>query len=396
MSRSTRLAGHDEPHEAYAAGDARRRRALHLVAERPLRVVDVALFYGERSGGIRTYLDAKAAYARRTGAFEHHLVVPGPRRNVIPPDGRPSTLHELPSVRFGSANGYRCPLGTRPLADLVRALRPDVVLLHDPFWAPRGTAAAARAAGARVVLVHHGSVALDAAAFPGPRRLYRHALGAWLRSVYAGADDVMAACDPRADTGREATLPLRFGLDPAFCPYGTGERADHVLYAGRLSREKGVFALLEAAAHSHEPWPLWLLGAGAAAGAITVRVRRLGLSERVRLLPHERDREALAAAYRRARCVVMPGEFETFGLVAYEAAASGAATVACTTAPSAQALGPLAQTFVPGDVDGLLAAIERARAAEPDRLGAARFAAAHRWEPAFAAELRDLERLVAR
>ena len=37
-------------------------------SSRPLRVVDVALFYGERSGGIRTYLDAKAARARRAAA----------------------------------------------------------------------------------------------------------------------------------------------------------------------------------------------------------------------------------------------------------------------------------------------------------------------------------------
>ena len=136
--------------------------SLALAGTRPLRVVDVALFYGERSGGIRTYLDAKVAYARRTAAFEHHLIVPGSRRRVG------GAVHELPSVRVGTANGYRCPLGTRPLADLVRELRPDVLLLHDPFWAPR---AAARAAGAPVVLVHHGSLDLDAAALPGPPRL---------------------------------------------------------------------------------------------------------------------------------------------------------------------------------------------------------------------------------
>ena len=56
-------------------------------------------------------------------------------------------------------------------------------------------------------------------------------------------------------------------------------------------------------------------------------------------------------------------------------------------------IGPLADTFAPGDIDGLLAAIERARARVPDRLVAARFASAHRWEHAFAAELADLEAL---
>jgi alpha-1,6-mannosyltransferase len=89
----------------------------------------------------------------------------------------------------------------------------------------------------------------------------------------------------------------------------------------------------------------------------------------------------------------MPGELETFGLVAYEAAASGAATVACTSAPSSRLLGPLAHTFAPGDVAGLVTAIEAARAGEPDLDAANAFAAKHQWEPAFAAELADLERL---
>ena len=58
-------------------------------AEMMQRVVaDVALFYGERSGGIRTYLDEKARLRRQNGAFEHHVMVPAaraPRRR--PPRG---------------------------------------------------------------------------------------------------------------------------------------------------------------------------------------------------------------------------------------------------------------------------------------------------------------------
>ena len=57
----------------------RSRPRLRLVERPPLRVADVALFYGERSGGIRSYLDAKAAVAAENGAFEHHVVVPGTR-----------------------------------------------------------------------------------------------------------------------------------------------------------------------------------------------------------------------------------------------------------------------------------------------------------------------------
>jgi alpha-1,6-mannosyltransferase len=331
-------------------------------------------------------LDAKSAFARRTGAFEHRLVVPGIVRKV--------TDHtcSLPTIRVATSNGYRWPIGTRPLVDLLRELDPDVVLLHDPFWAPK----AVQSIGVPVVMVHHGSLDLDAHAIPGPTHVYRPALGHWLRHAYAGADAVMSACDPRTDTGRDATLPLRFGLDAAFYPEGDERRGDHVLYAGRIGREKGVFELLEAAALSADPWPLWLMGTGGAEKVVGAQIRRLGLGDRARQVSYERDRDALASAYRSARCVVMPGALETFGLVAFEAAASGAATVACANAPSALALGDLVHTFEPGDPRALLTAIEAARASTPNRLSAARFAAANRWERAFAAELSDLEALVAR
>ncbi len=350
-----------------------------------MRVADVALFYGERSGGIRTYLDAKVDHAVRTGAFEHHLIVPGGR--AVRREHAAGAVHELPAVRVAASNGYRWPLGSRPLTTLLDNLAPDVLLLHDPFWAPRARPGC-------VVMVHHGSVALDAAAFRGPQKLYAAGFRAWLRRSYAHADGVMAACDTHADTGRDATLPLRFGLDPAFRPRAGVRRGDHVLYAGRLGREKGVFALLEAARRSEEPWPLWLMGAGPAEREVAALVRRLGLRDRVRFLPYLNGRDAMARAYQRARCVVMPGELETFGLVAYEAVASGASTVACSSAPSARLLGDLVRTFEPGDVDGMAAAIAAARAREPDLDAALAFAAHHQWDAAFKAELADLERMV--
>ena len=293
-------------------------------------------------------------------------------------------------MRIATANGYRWPLGTRSLVDLIRDLEPDVVLLHDPFWAPR----AVQSVGVPVVMVHHGSLDLDVAALPGPARLYRPALGAWLRRAYAGADAVMSACDPRADTGREATLPLRFGLDSAFYPEGEEQRGEHVLYAGRLSREKGVFELLEAAARSQEPWPLQLMGAGAQARARrrphpparAVRARRPSG-------PTSVTASALASAYRTARCVVMPGELETFGLVAFEAAASRRLDGRLHDRARRARARPARAHLRAGRPGELLDAIERARAAEPNRLDAARFAAANRWERAFAAELADLERV---
>ncbi|MGZ4175660.1 MAG: glycosyltransferase [Solirubrobacteraceae bacterium] len=302
-------------------------------AVRPLRVVDVTMFYGERSGGIRTYLEAKAAYAARTGRFEHHLVIPG-KTTACDGGGR----HEHRSLRVAASNGYRLPLGGAALQATLHALAPDVVLLHDPFWTPRGASRAAHECGAAVIAVHHSSASLHAAGLPGPDAVYAGALRRWYRRAYLDVDAIMSVVDTRIDVRRPATLRLRLGIEPAFHPRPGIPRSDHVLYVGRLSREKGLRELLEAAAASAQPWPLVLLGT----------------------------------------------------------AACGTPVVTADATPSAAVLGGAVDTFRGGDTVDLLRAIERARRRAPDLDAAARLAADHGWERTFARELSDLERLLGR
>jgi alpha-1,6-mannosyltransferase len=362
-------------------------RPLQALPSAPLRVVDVALFYGERSGGIRTYIDAKAAWAQATGLIEHHVIVPG--RAERHDGGR----HELPALRLAATNGYRLPIGARALRATLRALCPDVVALHDPFWRPLRVTETAHDVGARVVAVHHGSIALDAAGMPGPDALWHPVLRSWMHHAYAGADAVMSAVDPHGDCGRAAAIPLRFGLHPAFVPQRDVRRQDHVLYVGRLGREKGVIELLHAAARSREPWLLKLVGSGPIEERVRRLAERLGIAERVRMYPFISEHVRLARWYASARAVVMPGAHETFGLVGFEAAACGASVVTCSTAPSAALMRGIVRTYEPGDIDGLLAAIEAARAAQPDVAAAAALAARCSWGAAFAAETAQLERL---
>jgi alpha-1,6-mannosyltransferase len=208
----------------------------------------------------------------------------------------------------------------------------------------------------------------------------------------------MSVVDPGPDARRTSTLPLRLGLDPAFGPWARdtiGEPGDHVLYAGRLSREKGVRELLEAAAAAPEPWRLRLLGTGPARDMLRDRAEALGLGDRVTFAPYVSDRRQLAREYARARCVVQPGPHETFGLVALEAAACGASVVTASCTPSADLIPGFVETFEAGDADDLLLAIERARQRRPDREAAARLAARHGWDAALSQELADLEALVA-
>ncbi|HEV2769328.1 MAG TPA: glycosyltransferase, partial [Solirubrobacteraceae bacterium] len=356
---------------------------------RPLRVVDVAMFYGERSGGIRTYLDAKLRWSAGDPGVEHHAIVPGP---VV---RRLEGLREVPSLRVVAANGYRVPFGAGALVRELRVLTPDVVLLHDPFWRPLGIARAARELGARVVGVHHGSVALDAAGLPGPDRAWHPLLRRWMHRAHREVDGLMAALPTEHDTGRTAALRLRFGLHPAFRPQDDVRRGDHVLYVGRLAREKGVFDLLRAAARSRDGWPLRLVGSGPAERRLRALAERLGIAHRLSWRPYLGDPARLARAYQGARAVVMPGAHETFGLVGFEAAASGASVVACQTAPAVRAMDGLAHTYRPGDIADLAETIGAARTSEPDPAAATALAARSSWDAAFSAELEDLRALVA-
>jgi len=349
-------------------------------------VCDVALFYAERSGGIRTYLNEKARFAVRTGAFEHHLVVPGKCERHV------SGRHELRSLQLAASNGYRLPLGGRPLRETLRAIRPDVVILHDPFWRPLRVTREAHRLGAAVVAVHHASPALNAAGLPGPDALYLPALKRIYQHAYEHVDAVMSTVDPEPDCGRSAAIKLRFGLDPAFRP-GPAVHGDALLYVGRVSLEKRISDILDAMALARWGRPLRIVGDGPARPLIESRARRLGLGGLVELRPFVSDRRVLARLYREAACVVAPGPHETFGLAVLEAAASGARVAACSSTPATAVAGPLVRTFRPKDCADLTRAVEEALALPRDPAAALALGESMGWERVFEAELRDLQRL---
>jgi alpha-1,6-mannosyltransferase len=347
-------------------------------------VVDAAVWYGARSGGIRTYLDAKAQVAERTRAFEHHLVVPAAREQH---DGG---RHELPGVRVGRSNGYRLPIDARPLLRTLADIQPDVVLLHDAHWWPATVVGSARALGATVVAVHHGTAAGAAVGKPGPQAAWRWGLSAWQRRLYERVDAVMAVETQPAEGAGVAHIPLRYGVDRAFRPHGGYAPQPHVLYAGRLSPEKGIELLLEAMARTRPGLLLHLVGRGPAERALRRRAQRLGLGDRLEFRPFVEDAQELARAYAEAACVVVPGAHETFGLVALEAAASGATVVASSAVPSVAHADGLIRVFEAGNAQALAQTIARAVTQTPDLLAAARLSARLSWEQAVRAELRDL------
>ena len=349
-------------------------------------VCDVALFYAERSGGIRTYLNEKARFASSSGAFEHHLVVPGKRERHV------AGHHELRSLQLAASNGYRLPLGARAVKETLRTIRPNVVILHDPFWRPLGVTREAHRLGAAVVAVHHASPALHAAGIPGPDALYIPTLRRIYQHAYEHVDAVISTVDPEPDSGRSASIELRFGVHPAFRP-GPAIPGDHLLYVGRVSLEKRITDVLEAMALARWERPLHIVGDGPARAIVEARARRLGLARLVELRPFISDRRALARVYREAACVIAPGPHETFGLAVLEAAASGARVVACSSTPAAWLAGDLVKTFTAKDPADMARTVDVALASLPDPRAAAALADSMSWQRVFEAELREYRRL---
>jgi glycosyltransferase involved in cell wall biosynthesis len=230
----------------------------------------------------------------------------------------------------------------------------DLVHAH---WLPAGWVAA-RTGKPFVVTLHGTDVELG-------RHLPRLA-----RVVFARAAAVVAVSNAIADTARSLgaqdvqVIPNGIELPPAV---GTEAEPPYVLYAGRLSKEKGVLELADAA----RGLPLVLAGDGPLRGRLPQARGFVPRAELVRLLDE-------------AAAVVCPSRREGFGMTCLEAMAHGKPVIAT-------AVGGLLDLVVDGetglvvparDVDGLRGAIERLLAA-PElrrRLGTAGRARAHEFE----------------
>ena len=139
---------------------------------------------------------------------------------------------------------------------------------------------------------------------------------------------------------------------------GPPDEPPHVLYVGRLSEEKGIRELVEAAAGL----PLVVVGDGP--------LRDL-VPSTVGFVPHDE----LGPYYERAAVVCVPSRREGYGVTAREAMAYGRAVVTTGVGGLADAIddGVTGLVVPPGDVPALRTALERllADSSLRERLGAA-------------------------
>ena len=183
--------------------------------------------------------------------------------------------------------------------------------------------------------------------------------GGWWRRRLRGFYDGLLAAPTLAGAARlvvqtreeeallrelEVALPPVSVVPPGYTPLpeppagespfarSVGADGPFVLFVGRLASNKGLLRLLDAfvpLARRDPRASLVLVGEdGGMAAAVDARCRELDLAGRVRRVGHVSDERLLAAAYREARMLVLPSDYEAFGLVLLEAMAQGTPVVA--------------------------------------------------------------------
>jgi len=302
-----------------------------------VKLLDVTEFYSPTGGGVRTYLTEKCRWlaTRSRAEWEHVVVVAGPRDAEM--RWAQSHVYSLRGPAVPASPGYHFLVAARKLAAIVRRERPDVIEVGSPYLAPWLARRAACDSGARLVAYVHEN----------PRLYARRAAGLvtrYLRAAHRGFHLAVAASEANLSglgVPRTAVIPLGVDTelfhparrDPAWKgEVGAAAGQAVALYVGRLSAEKGLDVVLAALPEIHAVTGARLVLIGE--GHLRRRLERAARAQpgMLAVLPFESDRARLARAYASADLFLAPCPYETFGLAALEAMASGLPVVGVDSA----------------------------------------------------------------
>ena len=283
--------------------------------------------------------------------------------------------------------------GQHPLAQAARAAGLTAFTLADPaVWSPRPARALARwVEELRPDILHSADYRSDALAWRLRDRFF------WVAETQGHTNEswrmgLWNRLDVRALRGADAVAPVSAAWEtwlaargvapsrmtelansrailpppPVPPPATLPEPGPHLLYAGRLSPEKGADLLLDVWPEVRGRWPrarLWLLGAMAAGGRYRRGLLRQMRQPGVQWLGHQPDIRPWLQA---VDVVVAPSRREAWGMTVFEALGLGARVVAARVGglPEVCRGAPHARLVSPGSAKALLAGLEAALSPE--------------------------------
>jgi len=364
-----------------------------------MKIIDVAEFYADLGGGVRTYINQKLEAGARAG-HEVVVVAPGPE------DGEEERL----GGRICWVKGPPMPLDSRyyvlwreeAVHRILDREAPDVVEGSSP-WSGGWFVARWPGHAVKTFIFHQDPVAVYPQTFLG------HHLGidrvdqmfswywAYLRSLSARFDATVVSGEWLAEKlhrfGLHRAEAVPFGIDKAqFSPSlrdpvvrkqmlercGVGEEASLLVNISRFHPEKRLGTLLAAFRRASARRPMGLVIYGDGPLRRWVERNAAGVPG-VHLAGFVSDRDEIAKSLASADAMLHGSSAETYGLVVAEAVCSGLPIIVPNQGGAADLADPsYAETYAPGDVADCSAAIEALLARDRDVLVAGCARAAQR------------------
>ncbi len=317
---------------------------------RRMKICDLTQFYSPVSGGVKRYLQEKAAYLHaHTTDDRHILIIPGPADGMTE-EGRART-YTIGSPLVSRTSRYRALLRLEAVERILEREMPDVIESGDPYqvaWkaVASGRGAANSSGGLLPLALSRGLLSQRRQVLRPNGHGIRHGPQPpvrphTLQSVCPHAGALARARRIAPGVGRRERREHRPGRQYRHLQAGAGRLrrpparssasragASCCSTSGRLAAEKNTRVLFDAfeLLNRRQPGRFHLLAIGD--GGQRAHLHDLQTATgAVTWLTYCADMAQLARYYRAADLFVHPGVQETFGLVALESQACGTPVV---------------------------------------------------------------------